>query len=119
MPAASWGPPRRPTPGRAARLADGVRRATLCPMALDEDFESAQVRVKGLPKTPAPDELLELYALYKQATLGDVTGARPSRLDFKGRAKYDAWAQRKGIAPDDAKRAYVECAQRLQARYRG
>jgi acyl-CoA-binding protein len=41
-------------------------------MASNDDFVSAQARVKTLRSTPAPDELLELYALYKQATAGDV-----------------------------------------------
>jgi carboxylesterase len=31
-----------------------------------------------------------MYALYKQATAGDVTGARPGMLDVRGRAKYEA-----------------------------
>jgi len=30
--------------------------------------------VKGLTKRPTDQELLELYALFKQATVGDVQG---------------------------------------------
>jgi len=63
-------------------------------MALSDDFAAAQVRVKQLSKTPDAAELLELYALFKQATVGDATGDRPGMLDFKGRAKFDAWASR-------------------------
>ena len=48
-------------------------------------FEDAQKRAKELKKTPSNDELLELYAFYKQATTGDVTGSRPGMLDLKGR----------------------------------
>ena len=59
-------------------------------------------RVKKLTSTPSPDELLELYALFKQGTKGDVTGSRPGMLDFKGRAKYDAWAGRKGVGKEAA-----------------
>ncbi|MFZ5895713.1 MAG: acyl-CoA-binding protein [Myxococcota bacterium] len=86
-------------------------------MALADDFASAQTRVKNLKTTPGPDELLELYALYKQATLGDVQGDRPGMLDFKGRAKYDAWAARKSTPPEAAMTAYVELVDRLAKKY--
>jgi len=86
-------------------------------MALDDDFSSAKTRVEKLPKTPASDELLELYSLYKQATQGDVTGSRPGMLDFKGRAKYDAWATRRGMTRDGAKQAYVDTVARLEKKY--
>ena len=86
-------------------------------MALADDFASAQTRVKTLKTTPGPDELLELYALYKQATVGDVQGDRPGMLDFKGRAKFDAWAARKSTTADAAMTAYVELVKRLSQKY--
>ena len=86
-------------------------------MALDDDFASATTRVEKLRQTPASDELLELYSLYKQASAGDVTGSRPGMLDFKGRAKYDAWATRKGMSKDAAKQAYVDTVTRLEKKY--
>lgn len=86
-------------------------------MALTDDFAGAQARVKALSKTPAPDELLELYALYKQATAGDATGERPGMLDFKGRAKYDAWVSRRGLSKEDAMGAYGAVVERLVAKY--
>jgi diazepam-binding inhibitor (GABA receptor modulator, acyl-CoA-binding protein) len=86
-------------------------------MALDDDFASAKTRVEKLPKTPSSEELLELYSLYKQATQGDVAGSRPGMLDFKGRAKWDAWATRKGTSKDAAKQAYVEAVARLEKKY--
>ena len=89
----------------------------MCGMALTDDFVAAQARVKTLRSTPAPDELLELYALYKQATAGDATGDRPGMLDFKGRAKYDAWSTKKGTTKDAAQRAYVELVGKLTAKY--
>ncbi len=36
-------------------------------------------------------------------------------LDVKGRAKYDAWAGRKGMSQDDAKQAYVALVEKLIA----
>jgi diazepam-binding inhibitor (GABA receptor modulator, acyl-CoA-binding protein) len=85
--------------------------------ALDDEFIAAQTRVKTLSKTPNPEELLSLYALYKQATSGDVNGARPSMIDFKGRAKYDAWAKQQGVPADAAKQKYVALVGELAQRY--
>lgn len=82
-------------------------------MDLAAKFEDAQKRVKGLSKTPSNDDLLELYAFYKQATSGDVTGSRPGMLDLKGRAKFDAWTKKKGTSKDDAMTKYVALVDRL------
>lgn len=82
-------------------------------MATTAEFEDAQQRIKTLAKTPPPNTLLELYALYKQATAGDVSGARPGMLDIKGRAKYDAWNARKGVSQTDAMDQYVALVDRL------
>ena len=86
-------------------------------MSTSADFEAAQARVKTLTSTPSPDELLELYALFKQGTQGDVTGSRPGVLDFKGRTKFDAWEKKKGLARDAAQNAYVELVAKLEALY--
>lgn len=37
-----------------------------------QSFEEAVDRVKNLKESPSDNELLEIYALYKQATIGDV-----------------------------------------------
>lgn len=82
-------------------------------MDLAEKFQDAQRRVKALTAAPPTDALLELYALYKQGSVGDVQGDRPGMLDFKGRAKYDAWRQRKGMKKEQAMEAYVALVDRL------
>jgi diazepam-binding inhibitor (GABA receptor modulator, acyl-CoA-binding protein) len=82
-------------------------------MTPEERFEDAQRRVKTLSKTPSNESLLELYALYKQATAGDIQGKRPTMMDFKGRAKFDAWEGRKGMAKDAAMTAYVALVDKL------
>jgi diazepam-binding inhibitor (GABA receptor modulating acyl-CoA-binding protein) len=84
-------------------------------LPLPARFEDAQKRVKQLSKTPSNDDLLQLYALYKQATAGDVSGSRPGMLDLKGRAKYDAWAKTKGTSKDAAMEKYVSLVDRLTA----
>jgi acyl-CoA-binding protein len=82
-------------------------------MELQEKFQSAVTRSKELTQRPSNEDLLQLYALYKQATEGDVTGDRPGGFDFKAIAKYDAWAEVKGKSKGDAMREYVELVDRL------
>ncbi len=79
-------------------------------MGLTEDFEAAVKRVNGLPSAPPNNVMLDLYGLYKQATVGDASGKRPGITDLRGRAKFDAWAGRKGMSKDDAMRAYIKAA---------
>lgn len=69
-------------------------------------FSQAQARIKPVTGL-SNDVMLDLYALYKQSTVGDVSGSRPGMLDVKGRAKYDAWAKRKGISKDAAMEQYI------------
>jgi acyl-CoA-binding protein len=83
-------------------------------MSVDEEFAAATVRVKKLNNVSGNEQLLELYALFKQATEGDVTGSRPGMINFKGRAKFDAWSAFKGKSKDDAKRAYIDTVARLE-----
>ncbi|MES1954871.1 acyl-CoA-binding protein [Salinisphaera hydrothermalis] len=71
------------------------------------EFEQAQKDVETLSRRPSNDDLLALYAHYKQATAGDVSGKRPGMTDFKGRAKYDAWASLKGMDAEKAMRGYI------------
>jgi len=75
---------------------------------LKGQFEQAQQDVKTLTQRPGNDDMLALYAAFKQATAGDVKGDRPGMLDMVGRAKYDAWAKLKGVKGDDAMKRYVD-----------
>ena len=80
------------------------------------DFDAAQIKVKNLSTRPSNPDLLELYALFKQGSDGDVHGKRPSRLDIRGRFKYDAWAKQKGTPKADAQAAYIALVKRLLTR---
>lgn len=80
---------------------------------LQQEFAAAAEQAKQLQKRPDNQTLLKLYALYKQATAGDVTGSRPGGFDFAGNAKYDAWAALKGTSADEAMQAYVELVRAL------
>jgi acyl-CoA-binding protein len=82
---------------------------------LNERFQTAAAESKTLSTRPDNDTLLMLYALFKQATAGDVSGKRPGMFDMVGRAKYDAWAEQEGVSMDDAKQAYIELVESLKA----
>jgi acyl-CoA-binding protein len=84
-------------------------------MTLPERFADAQARVKTLESAPSTTDLLELYALYKQGSTGDVDGKRPGMLDIKGRAKFDAWSGKKGLTKEQAMEAYVALVDKLLA----
>ncbi|MBT8192643.1 MAG: acyl-CoA-binding protein [Acidimicrobiia bacterium] len=82
---------------------------------LADRFANAAAESKSLPERPGNDEILKLYALYKQGSLGDVAGDRPGMMDFVGRAKYDAWADVAGMSQDDAMTAYIDLVESLKA----
>jgi carboxylesterase len=84
------------------------------PSALEQAFEAATAASRTLAKAPDNDTLLALYSLFKQASAGDITGERPGALDMVNRAKYDAWAARKGTSRDDAMRDYVTLVAKLK-----
>ena len=82
-------------------------------MNLTEEFRKAAERVQLLDKRPSNEDLLQLYALYKQATDGDLHGERPGGFDFKAMAKYDAWSKLKGTSPEEAMEAYIKLVDSL------
>jgi len=80
---------------------------------LETRFEAAVENSQSISRRPSNQTLLKLYGLYKQATEGDVAGARPGFTDPRGRAKYDAWAALAGTPGDEAKTSYATLVERL------
>ncbi len=81
---------------------------------LNERFQRAVAESKTLSERPDNATLLELYALYKQASSGDVEGKRPGFTDLVGRAKWDAWNELAGTERGEAMRRYVGLVERLK-----
>lgn len=77
-------------------------------MELQQQFEQAVADSKNLPERPDNMTLLKIYALYKQATEGDVQGERPGFTDMVGRFKWDTWEGMKGTSREDAMRQYID-----------
>ena len=80
---------------------------------LKSTFDKAVADSKSLPEKPDNATLLQLYALYKQAS-GDVDGKRPGFTDMVGRAKWDAWNAIKGKDSKTAMQEYVDLIESLK-----
>ena len=81
---------------------------------LQAKFEQAVADSKQLPEKPDNATLLELYALFKQASSGDADGKRPGFGDLIGRAKWDAWNAIAGKSKDEAMQEYVDLVESLK-----
>lgn len=81
---------------------------------LQTRFNQAATDAQALSTRPSNDVMLKLYALYKQATQGDVLGKRPGFTNPVGRAKYDAWGMLKGKSQEEAMQEYVDLVASLQ-----
>ena len=81
---------------------------------LKAQFDAAVAASKSLPDKPDNMTLLKLYALYKQASSGDVAGQRPGFTDMVGRAKWDAWNEAKGTGSDAAMQRYIDLIESLK-----
>uniref|UniRef100_A0A3Q3VYX0 ACB domain-containing protein n=1 Tax=Mola mola TaxID=94237 RepID=A0A3Q3VYX0_MOLML len=86
-------------------------------MSQQAEFEQIAEDVKKVKAKPTDQELLDLYGLYKQATVGDVNTERPGMLDFKGKAKWDAWNSQKGIPKEEAMSSYITLGKKIISKY--
>ena len=75
---------------------------------LEEKFEASKKRVMELKEKPSNERMLELYALNKQATIGDINAEKPAMFDFVAAAKYNAWNTKKGISKEEAQQKYID-----------
>jgi len=80
---------------------------------LKKQFDAAAADSRSLPERPDNATLLQMYALFKQASTGDNTDRKPGFGDVVARAKWDAWTSRKGTSTDDAMQQYVDLIESL------
>lgn len=80
---------------------------------LEEKFEAAKKKVLELPEKPSNEKMLELYALNKQATIGDINADKPAMFDFVAAAKYNAWDAKKGMSREEAQQKYIDAVHAL------
>ena len=77
-------------------------------------FEQASQDAQQLASRPDNQTLLRMYALYKQGSIGDVTGDKPSMTDMVAFAKWSAWNKVKGMTNAEAQQAYVDLVEDLK-----
>lgn len=80
-------------------------------------FEQSVKEVRHLPQRPTDEELLLLYGLYKQATLGNNITVSPGFLDFKGKAKWNAWNAQRGKGKSKARTEYITLVRSFHDKY--
>lgn len=78
-----------------------------------QKFEAAVANSKTLTERPDNATMLKLYALYKQASVGDNTEKKPGFSDMVGRAKWEAWNGFKGTSTQDAMQQYTDLVESL------
>lgn len=84
-------------------------------MEINTQFEQAVANSKTLSEKPGNDVLLQLYALYKQSTEGDVNIEAPANpFDFVAKAKYNAWEELKGKPKATAMLEYIGVVDKLK-----
>lgn len=84
-------------------------------MEIQSLFDNAVKSADTLTQRPSNEQLLKLYALFKQSTHGDNDTERPGGFDFKAAAKYNAWESLKGMNKEDAMREYIDLINALKA----
>lgn len=85
-------------------------------MSLQEQFEKVAKSLETKPELAdslSNEKKLEIYSLFKQGTIGDCNTDKPGMLDFKGKAKWEAWNARKGTPKEEAQQAYIDLVSAL------
>ena len=81
---------------------------------LTANFEAAVANSTQLSEKPDNQTLLKIYSLYKQATEGDNSAAKPGFADIVARAKWDAWKKLEGTGNDEAMQQYIDLIEELR-----
>ncbi|MES1948612.1 acyl-coA-binding protein, ACBP [Salinisphaera sp. C84B14] len=88
---------------------------------LESRFQEAVEKVRNAPEDggfkPSNDYKLKMYALYRQATDGDVQGKKPGMLNPIARYKWQAWADMKGKNSEQAMQEYIAEVDKVEAEY--
>lgn len=83
-------------------------------------FETAATNIKKSADRNVKmtnDELLEVYGLYKQATVGDNTTDKPWAIKVEASAKWTAWTNNKGKSKEAAEQEYTALSKQLLIKY--
>ncbi|XP_034265576.1 acyl-CoA-binding domain-containing protein 6 isoform X2 [Pantherophis guttatus] len=80
---------------------------------LSEQFERAVQRVPTLVAAAGKDQLLYLYARYKQVKCGHCNIPKPGFFDFEGKQKWEAWKALGDTSLEQAMGEYIDAVKKL------
>ncbi|XP_071369227.1 acyl-CoA-binding protein-like [Centroberyx affinis] len=80
-------------------------------------FNAAVTEARLLKVKLSDAEMLRIYGLFKQVTVGDVDIDRSRIVDDTGKAKWDAWEKEKGKSEEDAIKDYIKLVEELKEKY--
>ncbi|XP_054837528.1 acyl-CoA-binding domain-containing protein 6 [Eublepharis macularius] len=98
-----------PGPGSDSESRSSPRFLT----SLTEQFERAAQRVPTLAAAAPKEQLLYLYARYKQVKCGSCNTPKPGFFDFEGKQKWEAWKALGDASPEQAMREYIATVKKL------
>ena len=81
---------------------------------LDTKFQQCKDNSTKLKADPGNEAKLQLYALYKQATVGPNKTDKPGAFDIVGKYKWAAWSNLGEMAQDEAKKEYIKLIEKLE-----
>ncbi|XP_061396883.1 acyl-CoA-binding domain-containing protein 6 [Musca vetustissima] len=76
-------------------------------------FTKATQQVQKTHDKIVPSDLLQLYGLFKQATVGSCNTTKPGMFSMQARAKWSAWQELGSMSSEEAKQRYVEKVKEL------
>lgn len=82
----------------------------------EEEFQRAIETVNNFTTRPSDKDLLNLYGLYKQGTVGDINTSKPSFWDMKGQAKWSSWESFRGLTREQARGYYIKLVGQIAAK---
>lgn len=81
---------------------------------MESKFKQCVEDSKKLKDDPGNEAKLKLYSLYKQASTGPNTTAKPGAFDIVGKYKWQAWANLGDKTKEEAMKEYVEYVEQLE-----
>ncbi|XP_064310586.1 acyl-CoA-binding domain-containing protein 6 isoform X2 [Phalacrocorax carbo] len=108
-------PPLAAAAGSGGEASSGSEETGTAPPGRDlaEQFEQAAQRLPALLPAASKEQLLYLYARYKQVKFGTCNTPKPSFFDFEGKQKWEAWKALGDTSPHQAMQEYVATVKKL------
>jgi diazepam-binding inhibitor (GABA receptor modulating acyl-CoA-binding protein) len=84
---------------------------------LEDEFQHYSRAVKLISNRPPDEDLLVLYGLYKQSTIGDCNTNEPGFFEFTAKTKWNSWNSYKGKGKEESMNLYIQNAKNVIDNY--